>query len=169
MTEPTETAEDYTGLFSAFGYAFRQSGSRLFRLYAVASALLGVFLTVLILSALVKWLANPVGLVGERAFLGVISLLLLAPLFGPVLLVARHHRRTGHDGRYDRLLALAGFLFVLSLYVGLVVTVPPVYQTPPGGALGPVVAFLYGLPQLVGLVPPVVGAALILVAHRLGR
>lgn len=161
--------EPYGGLLGAFGYAFRASPSTLFRLYVVASALLALLVTVLFALGLVVWLANPTGLVGERALLGVLALALLAPLLAPVLLVARHTRRDGTDARYDAALAAAGFGFVASLYVGLVVTVPPAQQETPTGAIAPVAEFLYALPSTWGLVFPVVGATLVALAHLLAR
>lgn len=167
--EPAAADGSYGGLVTAFPYVVRRSDSTAFRLYAVASALLGPFVAGTIALALVVWLANPVGLVGERAFLGVIAILLLVPLFGPVLLVARHHRRRGGDPRYDRALGLAGFGFVVALWVGLVISVPPAQQSEPTGVLAPVAAVLYGLPQSAAFLPPVLGAAGILLAHRLRR
>lgn len=171
MAETTDAGDEhaYSGLLGAFGYAFRASDSLAFRLYVVLSALLGLGVTALLALALVVWIANPVGLIGERAFLGVIALVLLVPLFAPVLLVARHSRRDGVDARYDALLALAGFAFVLSLYVGLVITVPPSERATPTGSLAPVIEFLYGLPPTWGFAPPVVGVALIVLAHRFAR
>jgi hypothetical protein len=101
----------------------------------------------------------------------VVGLFIVAPTLAPTLLVARRHRREGRGHRsYDAALALVGYLFLLSVYVGVVITVPPAQQTTPTGALAPLIAVLYGLPQLVGLVPPVVGALLIVAVHRaLGR
>jgi hypothetical protein len=85
--------------------------------------------------------------------------------------VARRHRQAQERGEavsgpYDAALAAAGYLFVVALYVGLVVSVPPDQQAAPTGALAPLVAALYGLPQLAGLVPPLVAAVIILLCHR---
>lgn len=159
----------YAGLPGAFRAAFGRTSSYLCKLYAVASAVLGVFVALLLVAGLVQWMANPVGLVGERALLGVVAILVLVPLFAPVLLVARHHRRAGNDPRYDRALAAAGFLFVLSLYAGLVASVPPGMREDPSGLLAPVVAWLYALPASYALLPPAVGALLVAVAHYLAR
>lgn len=168
-TASTPAVDEYSGLLGAFPYAFRRSQSTAFRLYAVASGLLGAFVAGLIVLTLVVWIANPVGLVGERAFLGVIAIFLFGPLFAPVLLVARRHRRGRGDPRYDRGLAVAGFVFVLTLWVGLVVSVPPGQQAEPTGLFAPVAAALYSLPQSASLLPPLFGAVGILVAHRLLR
>jgi hypothetical protein len=83
------------------------------------------------------------------------------------LLVARRRRRTGAGGIYDPLLAIAGYLFVASLYVGLVISTPASQQQAVSGPLAPLVTALYGLPQLAGLLPPVVAAATIGVVHWL--
>lgn len=165
----TTADDDYAGLPGAFRFAFTHSPSYALRLYVLASALVGGFVAVILALALLLWLVEPAGLVGERALLGVIAILLLGPLFAPVLLVARRHRRTGSDARYDRALAAAGFAFVLSVYAGLVATVPPEWQSDPTGPLAPAADFLYGLPPTWGLLPPVAGALLIALAHLLAR
>lgn len=168
MTAPAPD-DGYAGLLGAFPYAFTATRSHALRLYVLASALLGGFVALVIALALVRWLLDPTGLVGERALLGVIALFLLGPLFAPVLLVARRHRYGTDDPRYDRALALAGFAFVLSVYVGLVATVPPQWQNSPAGPLAPAIEFVYALPPTWGLVPPLVGAALVALAHRFAR
>jgi len=120
--------------------------------------------------ALVRWFFTTLGqsalATTSNAFLGVVAMFVLGPLFAPVLLVARRHRRDESTPTYDGGVALAGFAFLVSLYVGLAISVPPQYQSADPGAVGSV---LYSLPQLWGLVPPVVGAALVAVVHRLLR
>jgi hypothetical protein len=164
--------DGYRGVFGAFPYALRASDSWLFRSYAVVSALAALLVTVLVGSGLVVLVAQTAQIRGgsltlSRTFYVVVGLFVVAPLVAPTLLVARRHRR-GSDVRpqYDAVLAASGYLFLLSLYVGLVVTVPPAQQTAPTGALAPVVRFLYDLPQLAGLVPPLVAAAVIALVHR---
>jgi len=98
---------------------------------------------------------------GQFLFVGV---LVVAPLLAPVLLVARRHRRTASTVAYDRGMALAALAFVASLYVGLVASVPTELQEPTDSA---VVAALYELPQLAGVVPPVLAVGLMYVVHRL--
>lgn len=159
----------YRGLPGAFPYAVRASDSWLFRAYAIGGGLLAAGVAVMFLFALVDVLASTSGAVGGtftfvRAFFLVVALLVLAPIVAPVLLVARRHRRTGNDRRYDAALAVAGFTFVASLAVGLVASVPPGLQQP--GA-GPVVGALYAVPAAAALAFPVAGAAAIAVAHRL--
>jgi len=169
MPENAPDEHAYSGLPGAFRYAFRTSGSLAFRLYTVVSAIAGLVILTLLALGLVTWLGNPTGLVGERALLGVIAIFLLAPLFAPVLLVARRTRKAGPDATYDRALALAGIAFVASIYVGLVITVPEQWQESPSGLLAPVVEFLYHLPATWGFGPPILGVALIVLAHRLAR
>jgi uncharacterized membrane protein YuzA (DUF378 family) len=167
--------DSYRGVFGAFPYAFRQSDSLLFRSYVLVGALAALAVTVLFGAALVVLIAQTAAIEGgsltlSRAFYVVVGLFVVAPLVAPVLLVARRHRRAeGDDARYDLALSLAGYLFVASLYVGLVVTVPADQQTTPPAAVAPVVEALYALPQLAGIVPPLLAAAVIVLTHRLLR
>jgi ascorbate-specific PTS system EIIC-type component UlaA len=145
----------------------------LFRSYAVVGGLLTLLVTVLFVAAVVGVIAATTGgrggsLTLSRSFIALVGLLVVAPLLAPVLLVARRHRRGESDGpAYDAALGIAGYLFVLALYVGLVISVPPAQQSIPTGPLAPVVAALYALPQLAGLGPPVGAALAIPVVHRL--
>jgi len=168
-------ADDYRGVVGAFPYAFRASDSLLFRTYVALGGLLTVAVSFLFVAAVVGVIAGTSGAPGgsltlSRSFFAVVGLFVVVPLVAPVLFVARRHRRRERDdrrdGRYDTALAAAGYLFVLALYVGLVISVPPSQQTTPTGALAPLIDLLYGLPQLAGLVPPLLAAAVILLAHR---
>jgi len=166
--------EDYGGLVGAFPYAFRASDSRLFRSYVVVGTVATAAVTLLFVTALVGVIAATSGgrggsLTLSRSFFAVVGLFVVVPLVTPVLLVARRHRRAGSTDRYDAALATTGYLFLLSLYVGLVISVPPGQQTTPAGPLAPVVAVLYALPQYAGVVPPLVATALVGVCHRLLR
>lgn len=160
-----------TGLVRSFPRSFRASDSLLFKSYAIVAGLVGLLLSLLFTFALIVWFFSTLGssalVTTSNALLGVVAVFVLGPLWAPVLLVARRHRRGDADARYDRRVALAGYLFVASLYVGLVITVPPDQQESVPGALTPIVEFLYGLPQVVGVVPPLVAALLVWVAHRM--
>lgn len=166
----------YSGLLGAFRFAFRRSESLLFKCYAAFSLLLGAMLSVVLLAALAQWFTETLGQsalsTSSNAFLGVIALFVLGPLFAPVIFVARRHDRdegddyADHDSSTDARLALAGIGFVVSLYVGLIITVPPEYQSENAGA---VASALYSLPQLWGLVPPLVGALTVFAVERLLR
>lgn len=159
-------AEAYSGLVGAYGYALRRSGSWLFRTYVVASAAFGVYVALLLLLAVITWIASPVAF-GERTFLGVVGIFLLVPLFTPVLVAARRHRRGTDDPAADRWLAVAGFGFVVAVVLALLISDP----SSPGvqGPLGPVAAWLDRLPARYGLVPPVLAVALIVAVVRLTR
>jgi hypothetical protein len=159
-------AEAYAGLVGAFVYAARQSRSWLFRLYVVTGAVVGLFIAILLVLAAITWLANPVAF-GERLLLGVIGILLLAPLAAPVLVVARRHRRGGSDPAGDRWLGLAGFAFVAAIVLALFISDPSSHQV--GGPAASIAAWLDGLPDLAGLLPPVVAAVAIVVVARLTR
>ena len=169
-----EGGEDdgYSGFLSAYWYAFRRTDSYLCKSYVLASVLAVAFVSVLLLLTLVTWFVATLGqsalTTSSNAFLGVIAIAILAPLVAPVMFVARTHRRGGRAGRRrDAALALAGYLFVASLYVGLVISIPEGDLQPETGSA--VVAFLYSLPQLFGLVPPLLAALVILLVHRATR
>jgi hypothetical protein len=167
--------DDYGGVVGAFPYAFRASDSTLFRSYVVLGGLVTVAVSLLFVAAVIGAVASTIGgggtLTLSRSFFVVVGLFVVVPLVAPVLFVARRHRRTATGGarRYDAALAATGYLFVLSLYAGLVISVPPAQQTTPTGALAPLGAALYALPQRAGVVPPLVAAALIPLCHRLLR
>lgn len=176
-------ADDYGGVFGAFPYAFRHSESLLFKLYVLVGALASGVVSLFVVFGLVVLIGATAAVPGgaltlSRSFYILVGLFIVAPLVAPVLFVARRHRRTGSDRRYDLSLALTGFLFVLSVYVGLVISVPADLQTPVQpfsvgpltiSALAPVVQLLYDLPPLYGLVPPLVCALAIYGVHRLLR
>lgn len=132
-------ADGYNGVPGAFPYAFRASGSWLFRSYVLASALATALVALFIALGLIVLIARTAAVEGgsltlSRAFYAVVGLFLVAPILAPTLLVARRHRRgespAGGD-RYDPGLALAGYLFLLALYVGLVIATPAAFRTPP--------------------------------------
>lgn len=167
----SDDAGTYKGVLGAFPYAFRASPSWLFRTYVVLAGLLAVLLVALFLLALPGWIANSANqsatVTLSRAFLVLVFLAVGTPIIAPVLLVARRHRRVQSvASTYDRALAAAGYLFVVSLYLGLVIATPEPRQETVSGSLAPVVAFLYGLPRPVGVVPPIVAVVLLVVLHR---
>lgn len=164
--------EDYSGLLTAYPYAFRKSDSRLLRSYAAVSTLLAALVTLLMVSALLVLISNTAGAKGgtltlSRTFYVVVGLLVFIPIVAPVLLVAHRYR---HDrdvsDRYDAALALSGYLFVFALYVALVISTPESYRESVGGVQGAVVNALYSLPPLAGLVPPLLAVLAIYAAHR---
>jgi hypothetical protein len=160
-------AEDYGGILGAYPYAFRQSRSWLFRSYVVASGVVGGFIAVLLLLGLITWLAGPTGLAGQNAFLGVIGILVIAPLAAPVLFVARRYRLETPRPEADRLFAIAGYLFLGSLYLALLITDPSQHTI--GGPLQGLLATLDALPGTYGLILPVIAAVAILLVARLTR
>jgi hypothetical protein len=178
----TDTDDDaYSGLFGAFPYSFRRTESRLCKLYVAVAGLLGGLLAVFFGLALVVQVFNTLSAGGtftfSRALFILVGLLVVGPVLAPVLLVARRHRRSGSDARYDRLLAAAGVLFLLSLYLGVVASIPPefvldgetVTRTPPSGVLAPLIAVLYAMPAVASALIPLTAAAGIYAAHRYAR
>lgn len=161
----------YGGIIGAFPYAVRASDSLALRAYAIVSALLSVGVALLFGMALVVLIGATAGVAGgsftfSRAFFVLLGLFVVAPLVAPVLFVARSHRRGAGDARYDATLGGLGFLFVASLYVGLVVSTPVDQQESVVGVLAPLIEVLYGLPRFAGLVPPLLVTLLI---WRVGR
>ncbi|MFB6281176.1 MAG: hypothetical protein ABEH40_04060 [Haloferacaceae archaeon] len=165
-------ADGYRGVVGAFPYALRTSDSWLFRSYAAVSAVVVAAVAVLFAAGVIGLIAATSGVEGgtltlSRAFFVVVGLLVVGPVLAPTLLVARRHRRGGGgDPRYDAALALAGYAFLGSLYVGLLIASPAAFERIPGGPAAPLVAALYALPRAAGLAPPLAGAAGIALAHR---
>ncbi|WP_336036184.1 hypothetical protein [Halobacterium yunchengense] len=172
--------DSYSGLLSAFPYAFRQSDSLLFRSYVVVSALLGALFAFLMGGALLVLVGNTAGTRGgsltlSRTFYVVVGLFVFLPLVAPVLFVARRHRRGRRVAdRYDGALAAAGYLFVASVYLGVVASMPPEFATDgetvarpdPSGLFAPVVEVLYAIPAPASPLVPLAGALLVYAVHR---
>lgn len=156
-------AGSYRGLLGAFAFAARRSRSWVCRSYVVVSALVGGYVGLLLVLAMVTWLANP-SVFGDRAFLAMLGLVVLIPLFAPVLVVARRHRLGVGSVGADRLLGLAGYAFVASVFLALFISDPADHGVAgPGG----VVAAVDGLPRVYGVVPPVLAIGLIAALIRL--
>ncbi|MFC6733773.1 MULTISPECIES: hypothetical protein [unclassified Haladaptatus] len=176
----TDGDDAYKGVFGAIPYALRASDSLLFRTYVVVGSLAGLLVTITITLALVVLIAATSNVPGgsltlSRAFYVVIGILVLGPLLAPILFVARRHRRRlPVSARYDTLLAAAGYLFLLSLYVGLVISIPECFvldgettcRNSPTGVFGPVISVLYALPAITSPLPPLFAALLIFAIHR---
>lgn len=165
-------AEAYRGVIGAIPYAFKRSDSRLLQLYAVLGTLTAVLIGLLVVFGVIVLMGATADSPGgaftfSRSLFVIVGAATIAPLLAPTLFVARRHRLDlDVSGWYDSALALSGFLFTGLLYVGLVVTVPPDQQVIVTGVAAPFVEFLYALPQLSGLVPPLVGAVGIYGVHR---
>lgn len=169
--DDTVPDDAYSGLFGAFPYALRSSQSLLFKSYALVAGLLALAVALLFGLSVVVLLGATATAAGgsftfSRAFFVFVGFLVVAPLVAPVLFVARRHRRGTSPGRYDRTLAALGYLFVVSLYVALVISTPGEQQALVTGLFAPLVQFLYDLPRLAGLVPPLFVSVLIWLAGR---
>ncbi|MFQ3293479.1 MAG: hypothetical protein ACI9PP_000452 [Halobacteriales archaeon] len=163
--------EAYDGLIGAFPYAVRSSESWVFRSYVFVGGLASVLAALLFLFGIIAILgetsvASSGALSLTQAFFVVVALGVIVPLLAPVLFVARQHRKGLSTDGYDLAMGAVGYGFLVSLYVALIVSVPPNAQEPTGGALGPLVEFLYDLPQWAGVIPMAVAAAAILLLHR---
>jgi len=170
----------YGGLLTAFPYAVRESDSRLFTLYATISGLLSVLLAFYFAAAVTVAVSNTLGAGGGtftfvRSFYVFVAFGVVAPIVGPVLFVAREHRRGRGDPRYDRRMAVLGFVYMLALYVAAVVSMPAeftldgetVTRPDPSGLAAPVVAVLYAMPPVSSVLPPaLVGVAMYLLDRR---
>jgi len=176
-------ASGYDGVFGAFPYAFRQSESRLFKLYVVASAVAIGLIALFVGAALVVLIGQTAAVQGgsltlSRSFYVVVGLLVVLPAIAPTLLVARRHRRgSGASPRHEAALAATGFVFLLSIYLGVVASMPETFtldgetvtRPPPSGTFEPVVAALYAIPSIYAWSVPLAGAALVGIAHRIFR
>ncbi|MGZ0747542.1 hypothetical protein [Haloparvum sp. AD34] len=163
-------AESYGGVFGAIPYAFRESDSGFFRIYVVVGTFAALFVAVLTALALVVELGRTEGLTqgGLAAFSRSLFVLLgfaaVAPLLAPTLLVARRHRRDDRVHEfYDQALAVAGYGFLASLYLALIISAPAEFQEPTSSAF---VRTLYALPRLTAIVPPILAVGGIVVADR---
>jgi len=172
----------YRGLFGAFPYAFRRSGSWLFRSYVLVGGAVALLVGFLFALAVVVELGRTEQLGASfrtfaRAFVLLVGLAIVVPTVAPVLLVARRHRRSEDRSpgtRYDAALAVGGYVFVASVYLGLVASMPECFvldgeevcRPPPSGATAPLVAALYAMPQLSSPLLPLSAAGLIALLHR---
>jgi hypothetical protein len=172
-------SEEYSGLLGAFPYAFRSSDSSLFRAYALLGGLLAAALAAFFALALVVTIASTVSLAdGTITFVRSVFVLLgfvvVAPLVAPVLFVARRHRREGSDPRYDAGLAVAGGVYLVTLYLGAVASMPAEFELdgqvttrpPPEGLLAPLVEALYAVPGVLSWTIPLAGALVVYLVHR---
>ncbi|ELZ33614.1 hypothetical protein C474_04098 [Halogeometricum pallidum JCM 14848] len=174
-------ATGYNGVFGAFPYAFRRSRSLLFKSYVVLSAFAVALVALFVVIAIVVLLGRTAAVQGgsltlSRAFFIVIGLLVVLPAVAPTLAVARRYRRDIESTpRYEVALAVAGYLFLFSLYLGAVASMPETFvldgetvtRPPPSGLFAPVVALLYAIPQALSWIVPLCGALLVAAAHRL--
>lgn len=165
-----ESEGTYKGLLGSFRYSLGASDSYVYKGYVLVSATLGILLTLLFTFALIGLIAATLGasetITLVRSFLVLVALFVIAPIFVPVLLVARRHRkRQGNDRTYDTALAIGGYLFIGALYLALVISVPEEHQETTDGAFG-IVEALYGLPPELGFVPPVLAVIGIALLHR---
>ncbi|PSP56035.1 hypothetical protein BRC82_02550 [Halobacteriales archaeon QS_1_67_19] len=167
------TGDRYSVVVGSFRRAFAETDSRLLQSYVVVSAVVGGLLAVFLLLALPVWIVNTLGgselATFSRAFLLVGGALLLAALVAPVVSSARRHARGTASRRGDYLLALAGYLFVLSLYLSLLISAPPDQRSPPPEWIAPLVEGLYGLAPEYAIAPPLAAVALIALVHRFAR
>jgi hypothetical protein len=179
-------ADDYGGILGAFPYAFRRSDSLLFRSYVLVAGLATLLLALTCVLAIVVVFGQTAGARGgsftlSRSFIALLGLLAVLPIVGPVLLAARTRRRGGErtesfdpPANYEPLLAVGGYLFLLSLYLGLIASMPETFvldgetvtRPEPSGVFAPVFAALYALPAAASPLLPVSAAALILAIHR---
>ncbi|WP_250137844.1 hypothetical protein [Halorientalis salina] len=171
--EPDDGPEEdaYNGVFGAFPYAIRTSESRLFKSYGVVGGLLAAIGAFMFALSLIGVVASTTGTTGgtfsfSRAFIIFVGMLVVFPLMAPILSVARRHRRSASTPRYDAAVGLGGYVFVFSLYLTLLLSIPPEQQEPVSGVTAPIVEVFYDLPAISGLVPPIVAVVLLYLVHR---
>ncbi len=161
-------ADSYRGVFGAIPYAIRHTESWTMRLYGVIGAITAGLIATVVTLALVVWMGETVGVQGgtflfSRSLYVLAGFAAVAPLLAPLLFVARRHRRADPvEPGYDRKMAYGGFLFLVSLYVGMVISAPAELRDPTESA---VVSVLYSLPRVAGVIPPVAAAVLVFWIH----
>jgi len=161
----------YNGVLGAFPYAIRASESVLFKTYGIVGGLLSALIAFMFTLSLIGVVASTTGTTGgvfsfSRAFIIFVGMLVVFPLMAPILSVARRHRRSASTPRYDAGVGLAGYGFIVSLYLSLLLSVPPEQQESVSGATAPIVQTFYDLPAIYGLVPPTVAAIVLYLVHR---
>lgn len=167
----TATDDAYGGVFGAFPFALRASDSLLFRSYVVVGGLAILFTSLLVVMGLVQLMGRTAAVAGgtftfSRAFFVLVGLLAVAPMLAPVLLVARRRRRgTVASARHDAAFGLLGYLAVLSLYLGLVVSAPDPLEPDGGGVVG----LLNALPDAAGGALPAATVVLLYAVVRATR
>lgn len=164
-------ADAYRSVFGAFPYAVRASESWFFRIYALVGTLFAVLVGGTMLLALIAFMGESADVQGglfafSRSLYVLLGFAAAAPLITPVLLVARRHRRGDavHE-QYDQAMAATGYLFLASLYAGLLASAPPELREPVSGLFAPIVELLYAAPRIGGIVPPTVAAIVMAYAH----
>jgi len=175
----SSTREDtYDGFLGAFPYAYRATQSRLCRVYVLVGGAIAILVALLFTLGVLTLFGTGFGGAGgmmtsSRAFYVVLALFLVGPLVAPTLSVARRHRHGRDDPQYDRAMAGGGFLFVLSLYLGLVASMPSSFEldgetvTRPAaeGLFAPAIELLYAVPGSAWPIIPAAGAILLALVH----
>lgn len=166
-----EPSRSRSVVLGAVKYGVTEGDSRLFRSYAVIGSLLALLVGLMFVLALPVWvmeIAESGGSTLDRVGLGLlwlVGLAVIATMILPMLFVVRRHRLGRPERQFE--FGLAGYAYVLSIYLALLVSAPADLREEPGGALAPILDALYGLPRLSGLAFPIVGT-LLLVAIEYG-
>ncbi|GAB3412449.1 hypothetical protein GCM10027435_05160 [Haloparvum alkalitolerans] len=162
--------DSYRGALGAIPYALFASRSWLFRVYVLVGTAAAALIAVVMTLALVVEMGNTEDLTTgglasfTRTLFVLAGFLTAGPLLAPTLLVARRHRREESvDDRYDAALALAGFGFLASIYLALLISAPAELREPTTSA---VVGALYAAPSALAVVPPLLAATAIAAVHR---
>ncbi|MFC6753841.1 hypothetical protein [Halorubrum tibetense] len=160
--------DSYRGVFGAIPYAIRNTDSWAMRVYGVVGAVAAAFITLVVTLGLVVWMGETAEVQSgtflfSRSLYVIAGFAAVAPLLAPLLFVARRHRRDDRVAAgYDRWLAAAGFVFLVSLYLGMVISAPADLRDPTDSV---VVSALYALPPRAGFAPPIAGAGLVFLTH----
>ncbi|MBP1922955.1 hypothetical protein J2751_001988 [Halorubrum alkaliphilum] len=160
--------DSYRGVFGAIPYAIRHTESWTMRVYGIVGGLAAGAIALVVTLALVVWMGETADVQSgtflfSRSLYVIAGFAAVAPLLAPLLFVARRHRRNDPVAAgYDRWLAYSGFLFLISLYLGMVISAPADLRDPTEST---VVSALYALPPVSGAVPPIAAAAVVFVTH----
>ncbi len=172
--------DSYSGLVTAYPYAFRQSDSLLFRSYVVVSTVVAALVVALAVGGLLVLIGNTTGAGGgsltlSRTFYVVVGLFVFVPIVAPVLFVANRHRRERRVAdRYDAALGATGYVVGVSVYLALVASMPAEFgsgsetitRPEPSGIFAPVVELLYAVPSVASPLFVLAGALVVYGVHR---
>lgn len=161
-----------SAVLAAFRSCIGRERSWVLRAYAPVGTLVAAFALVLVALAFPTWVARVEGssapLLLGPGLLVLGGLAVAGGAVAPLLFAARRLPDPGRHHGHERAFGALGFGYVTAVYLGFVVSAPSAYRTAPDGPMAPVIEWLYGLDPLIGVIPPAVVLAVLLVYHRLG-
>lgn len=157
-------------LYAAVRTCLSRDRSRVLRTYAIIAVIVSLFTAALLLLALPGWIAQTDGtsatLMLAPAMLLLGGIAVIVGVMVPLLLVRSRLPEAGAAPSRERLYGSFGYVFVLAVYVGLIISAPAEYVEDTAALVQPLVDQLNALDPLVGVAPPLVVFGLLLVVDR---